>query len=81
MEAEIVGLIDVVDAIFPGADGARSHHVLADFAARWRTGEPRPGDDAAEAAFFTLEEALARVRWDETRRIIRAGAAMVDAAA
>ena len=29
------------------------------------------GDDAAEAAFVPFEEALQRVDWSETRRIIR----------
>ena len=28
-------------------------------------------DDAADARFFTLDEALAIVEWEETRRVIR----------
>lgn len=67
VKAEIVGLIDVVDGLFPGR-----HYVLIDFAARWTSGEPVAGDDAAEAAFFPLEQAIARVEWAETRRIIQA---------
>lgn len=66
--AEILGLIDVVDGLFPADD---RHYVLIDYAARWTAGEPRPGDDAADAVFLPLDEALARVDWDETRRIIR----------
>ena len=65
--AEILGLVDVVDGLFP-AEGR--HYVLIDYAARWTEGEPRPGDDAVEAVFLPLYEALARVEWDETRRIL-----------
>jgi 8-oxo-dGTP diphosphatase len=79
VDAEIVGLIDVVDAIFPPAGPAASHHLLVDFAARWTAGEPRPGDDASAAAFRPLTEAIAAVEWSETRRIIAAGAAILEA--
>ena len=65
--AEILGLVDVVDGLFL-AEGR--HYVLIDYAARWTEGEPRPGDDAVEAVFLPLDEALARVEWDETRRIL-----------
>jgi 8-oxo-dGTP diphosphatase len=77
IDAEIAGLIDVVDAVFPsGASDPESHHLLVDFAARWRAGEPAAGDDAAEARFFPVSEALAQVSWDQTRRIIAAGVAL-----
>ena len=65
VEAEITGLVDVVDGLFPPR-----HYVLIDYAARWLSGEPRAGDDAAEAAFFPLERALDLVAWEETRRVI-----------
>lgn len=71
VEAELLGLVDVVDGIFP--DHSR-HYVLIDYAARWISGEPNPGDDAAEAEFVPLDEACARVDWDETRRVIRLAA-------
>jgi 8-oxo-dGTP diphosphatase len=67
VEAELVGLLDVVDGLFPQED---RHYVLVDYAARWRAGEPEAGDDAAEARFWPREEAMALVDWDETRRII-----------
>jgi 8-oxo-dGTP diphosphatase len=71
--AELAGLVGVVDGLFPGR-----HYVLIDYAARWVSGEPVAGDDAAEARFMPLPEALAAVEWDETRRIIReAHAALV----
>jgi 8-oxo-dGTP diphosphatase len=74
--AEIVGLIDVVDAIFRPDATAATHYVLVDFVVRWRAGEPKAASDAAEARFFPIAEALERVAWDETRRIIAAGAAL-----
>ena len=68
VEAELIGLIDVVDGLFPEAG---RHYVLIDYAALWIGGDPAAGDDAAEAVFLPLEEALRRVDWAETRRIIR----------
>jgi len=65
--AEIIGLLDVVDGVFPEAG---RHYVLIDYAARWISGEPVAGDDAAEARFVPLGEADALVAWSETRRII-----------
>jgi len=66
--AEILGLIDVVDGLFPNES---RHYVLIDYVARWIAGDPTPGDDAAEAVFIPIEEAAARAAWDETRRVIR----------
>ena len=65
VSAELLGLIDVVDTI-----SERGQMVLIDYAARWVSGEPAAGDDAAEARFFPIDEALAIVGWDQTRRII-----------
>lgn len=76
VEAELIGLVDVVDGLFPEAG---RHYVLIDYAARWTAGEPVAGDDAAEAAFLPFDEALARVDWEETRRIIRQARRMADA--
>ncbi|MNS90838.1 putative mutator protein MutT4 [compost metagenome] len=73
VEAELIGLIDVVDGLFPEAG---RHYVLIDYAAVWTGGEPTAGDDAAEAVFVPVEEALRRVDWLETRRIIRQAHAM-----
>lgn len=64
--AEIAGLIDVFEAI-----DEDSHYVMVDFAARWTSGEPAAGDDAAEAAFFPFDEALALLSWDMTRDALR----------
>jgi 8-oxo-dGTP diphosphatase len=72
VEAEITCLIDVVDGLFPDAG---RHYVLIDYAARWLSGEPVAGDDAAEARFVALDEVEALIDWSETRRIIRMAAA------
>ena len=67
VEAQITGLIDVVDGLFPEAG---RHYVLIDYAARWVSGEPVAGDDAAEARFVALDQVAALVDWAETRRVI-----------
>jgi 8-oxo-dGTP diphosphatase len=68
VEARIVGLIDVVDGIFPEAG---RHYVLIDYVAEWTGGEVIAGDDAADAAFMPADAAMAAVAWSETRRVIR----------
>jgi len=65
VEAELLGLIDVVDHFHEGGQ-----MVLIDYAARWIAGEPVGGDDAMEARFFAINEAMALVSWGETRRVI-----------
>ncbi|MGH6978331.1 MAG: NUDIX hydrolase [Brevundimonas sp.] len=68
VEAEITGLIDVVDGLFPEAG---MHYVLIDYAARWLSGEPLGVDDALEARFVPLDQVDSLIDWSETRRIIR----------
>lgn len=65
IEGRITRLIDVVDSIIDG-----QHYVLIDFEAEWVSGEPVADDDAAAAEFVPVEEAMRRVSWDETRRVI-----------
>ncbi len=71
--AQILGLIDVVDGLFTSRTTGETtrHYVMIDYAAQWLSGDPVAGDDAAEARFFSLDEALAQVEWEETRRVIR----------
>lgn len=84
-EAELVGLIDVVDAILsprkasPTAPAPWGHYVLIDYAARWIGGEPRAGDDAQDARFFARNEIAALDLWSETLRVIARGRAMLNA--
>lgn len=66
-EAEIIGLIDVVDGLM-----SDRHYVLIDYAALWRSGEPQAGDDAREARFFKPTELASLGMWGETLRIIEA---------
>ena len=69
VEAELLGLLDVVDGLF----GPDVHYVLIDYA-RWVSGEPRAGDDAAAAAFHPLDGLEPLGLWSETVRIIRLAA-------
>ena len=71
--AEVTGLVAVVDGLFPDDD---RHYVLVDYAARWTGGEPRAGDDAADARFTPLDAVPVLGMWSETVRIIRAAAAL-----
>jgi 8-oxo-dGTP diphosphatase len=85
--AEIVGLVDVVDAVLSRAgaesdapaDAPWGHYVLIDYAARWTEGEPRAGDDAADARFFKPDEIEALGLWSETLRVIEAARTMLAA--
>ena len=65
VEAELLGLIDVVDHFHDAGQA-----VLIDYAARWTNGEPMAGDDAIEARFVAIAEAMRLLGWDETRRVI-----------
>jgi 8-oxo-dGTP diphosphatase len=74
VEAEIVGLVDVVDGLFPEVG---LHYVLIDYAARWLSGEPVAGDDAAEARFVPLDEIETLLDWSETVRVVRLAAGII----
>jgi len=76
--AKIIGLVDVVDAVFDTPDSATAsiHYVLIDYVAHWISGKPRAGDDAAEARFFSPDEIEALGLWSETARVIEAARAM-----
>lgn len=63
--ARITRLIDVVDSIMDD-----QHYVLIDFEAEWISGEPVAADDAEAAEFVPVREALQRVSWDRTRKVI-----------
>jgi len=69
-EIEITDLIDVFEAIH-ASEPHVPHTVMIDYAAEWISGEPIAGDDAAEAEFVALDEALKRLSWDETRRALQ----------
>ena len=75
VSARLSGLIDVVDGLFEpdGTGTPTSHYVLVDYAARWLSGEPVAGDDAADARFFHRGELAGLGLWSETLRIIERG--------
>lgn len=74
VEAELIGLIDVVDAIFENKarEFVTRHYVLIDYVALWLSGEPKAGDDADDARFFAPDEIAALGIWDQTLRVIAA---------
>ena len=78
VEATLLGLVDVVDAIFENRarDLITRHYVLVDFAAEWVSGEVMAGDDAADARFFHLSDLASLEMWDETLRVIDAAASL-----
>ncbi len=67
VDARLLGLIEIVDTVM--GDPPRLY-LLHDYAAVWLAGEPVGADDAQEAAFVPLAEAIERVSWSETARII-----------
>jgi 8-oxo-dGTP diphosphatase len=73
LDGQILGLIDVVDAIFPGPDGcAEQHYSLIDFAVRPAGGELKAGDDATDARWHRHDSLGALGLWSETLRVIEA---------
>jgi 8-oxo-dGTP diphosphatase len=82
VEAELGDLIDVADGVFKSRKTGEvwAHYVMIEYAARWRSGEPMAGDDAAEARFFPLAQIDGLEIRDEIKQIIRAGARLAQAA-
>lgn len=71
---EILNLIGVYDAVIRGEEGKiTDHFTLVNHGAKWLSGEPKAGDDAIEAEFITIEDALALDLWDEVRVVIEKG--------
>jgi 8-oxo-dGTP diphosphatase len=70
--ARLVGLVDVVDAIFTSRQtgDVTRHYLLFDYAAVWVSGNPVAGDDAAHAEWISPDRLSTLPLWDETRRII-----------
>jgi 8-oxo-dGTP diphosphatase len=72
VEAEIIGLIDVVDGVFTSRTTGEvtRHYVLIDYVATYKGGIPTPGDDAASAEFVPVTALGAYGLWDKTLEII-----------
>lgn len=75
LEAELIDLIDVVDARYQ-IEGRVYQLTLVDFAARLVGGALRSGDDAVEARWFSEDELAPLNLWSETLRVIRAARTM-----
>lgn len=71
LEAEILGLVDVVDAIYQD-EGKSYHFTFIDFAARLTGGTLKAADDASEARWHAAESLETLGLWSETLRVIRA---------
>lgn len=71
LEIAVGDLLDVVDLIDPDHE---IHYTLVDFSAQAIGGTLQAGSDAAAAEWVPLEDAIARVPWEETRRILRLAA-------
>ncbi len=77
LEADIIGLIDVVDSITRDQDSrVQFHYTLVDFAAEWRSGEAAAADDVGAVRWVQLADLEAMGLWTETVRIIRRGQSM-----
>jgi 8-oxo-dGTP diphosphatase len=71
IEVEPGETIATIDLIERDDDGrVRYHYTLVDFTAEAKGGELTPGDDAADARWFELDELEALGLWSETLRVI-----------
>lgn len=72
IEVGALRLLAVIDAITPGeADrGPRFHYTIIDYAARWQSGEPRPGGDVTEAIWADTRDLAPYALTPEALRVI-----------
>lgn len=63
--AEIGPLLAVYEIIEP-----QFHYVLIDYVASWKSGEASAGDDAADARFMPLDEAMSLITKDDIRDVL-----------
>jgi len=71
LDIEVLGLVEVIDSIVRDDDGRiEYHYTLIDVAARVVGGTLAAGDDAAEVAWFTLDEIRALDTWKTTIEVI-----------
>ena len=71
LEVALLGLAGIAETILDTNAGAPdTHFVLIDYSARLVSGEAIAASDAADATWFTQEEAAALPLWPEMHRII-----------
>jgi ADP-ribose pyrophosphatase YjhB (NUDIX family) len=79
LEIDLVGLVDVYDAIRVDTNGSiASHFTLIDYTARWVSGDAVAGDDAIGVGWFTLDDLPELKLWKETEHVIRASRRLID---
>ena len=79
LEIELIGLVDVYDAIRVDTNGTiASHFTLIDFTAHWASGEAIAGDDAIGVGWFKLDDLAELKLWKETEHVIRASRHLID---
>ena len=72
LEVALGAIVATVDLIERDPDDRiRYHYTLIDFVAEARGAALQPGSDAADARWFSIEEAEALGLWSETARVIR----------
>lgn len=71
MEVALTGLLGVFDGVPSSQPDFTRHVVMIDYVAEWVSGEPVAADDAEEAEFVSVETALERLSWDETRQALQ----------
>ena len=71
VKAVITDKIELVKAHFEGQD-----YDLHDYVARWVSGDPVAGDDAADARFVPISDLAVMGMWPKTVEIIRRAHAM-----
>ena len=79
VDAELIGLIDVIDTVREDEEGRiQFHYTLVDFAAIWTSGEPLADDDVSDAQWVHLSDLENKGLWSETIRVIREAVMMRD---
>lgn len=79
IEIEVGPVVEVVERIVPdGAGQTRFHYVIVDFAAKYRLGYPRPGDDSIGAVWADLDGLEVYELAPQTVEVIRKGARMIN---
>ena len=77
LSADILGFIDHVEPIAHEGARVRSHYVIAAFAARWRAGEERVGEEIDALAWIEPEQIGEYLTTPELPRLI-AEAALIE---
>ena len=76
LEVTSLRLVDVVDGIMTDDEGRVTYHyTLVDVVGQYKSGEAVAADDAADVAWYELDDLPALGLWSETERIIRLSAA------